>query len=252
MTEFRRFFPDEDERELSLAVVNRNSPEPLRRLLEKMLDRQSVSIAEITREDETQDMVYLVEEGDVIARSPLLDIANAILMVNSDLYITGARDLDEIEVPAVIEGLTDISFQLRGYPESNKEKLLLITISRYIERLALDNGGGKHRASFQRLSRIEDERGTRTVYDYLANTDTDVHVYGIPDWTPPPHFDITIHGGWTENFRDLWFVTHVPGDAENRHAALVAIQTAPGTWDAFWTYDEARVKDINRHIERNL
>lgn len=252
MTGFKRFFPDEDERELSLAVVNRNSPQPLKNLLEKMLDRQSVTIAEISDVDETQDMVYLVEDGDVIARSPLIEVANAILLVNSDLYITGARELDEIHVPAVIDGLTDVPFRLRGYPESNKEKLLLITISRYIERLALEHDGGKHRASFQHLSRIEDERGTRTVYDCLATTDTDVHVYGIPDWTPPPHFDVTIHGAWTKPFRDVWFVTHVPANEQDRHAALVAIQTDPRTWEAFWTYDEDRVTAINRHIERNL
>lgn len=252
MTGFERFFPDAAERDLSLAVVNRNSPEPLQRLLEKMLDGQSVTIEEITREDETQDMVYLVDSGDVVARSPLLEIANAILMVNSDLYITGARELDDVHVPNVIDGLTDVPFRLGGYPESNKEKLLLITISRYIERLALDHDSGKHRASFQHLSRIEDEHGTRTVYDSLANADTDVHVYGIPDWAPQPHFDITIHGAWTREFRDMWFVTHVPADEQDRHAALVAIQTDPRTWEAFWTYDEARVKDINRYIERQL
>lgn len=254
MTSFRRFIPDTDEREeeLSLAVVNRDAPEPLQALLEKMFDRQSVTVDEIERDAEEQDMVYLIDGDDVTASSPLREVANAILLVNSDLYTTGTRSVDEVDPPAVINGLTDVPFRLRGYPESNKEKLLLITISRYIERLSLEHDGGKHRASFQRLSRVEGEQGTKTVYERLANVDTDVHAYGIPDWTPQPYLDLTIHGGWEADFRDTWFVVHVPDDTSSRHAALVAIQPEPGSWDGIWTYDENRVREINRHIEQKL
>lgn len=252
MTSFRRFLPDADANCMSLAVVNRDSPEPLQRLLEKMFDRQSVTVDEITRSDEDQDMVYLLDGDRVVARSSFREVANAILLVNSDLYITGARKLDEVDPPAVINGLTDVRFRMRGYPESNKEKMLLIIISRYIERLALEQGDGKLRASFQYLSRISDEQGTRTVYERLGASETDVHVYGIPDWTPPPGFNIISHGGWNSDFREVWFVVHAPEDDALRHAALVAIQEESLTWDGVWTYDGERVREINRHIQRNL
>jgi DICT domain-containing protein len=57
----------------------------------------------------------------------------------------------------------------------------LIVISRYIERHAWQAGEGTLRTSFQRLSRIDDERGTREMYETLAGTDVRTHVYGIPD-----------------------------------------------------------------------
>jgi hypothetical protein len=238
--------------ELSLAVVNRESPRPAQEMLERMFADQSVAVRDIQTEDDEQDMVYLLDDEAVIAKSPLVEVQESILLVNSDLYITGTRDVEDVDLPAVIDGLENVPFRLRGYPESNKEKLLLITVSRHIERLALENGGGVHRASFQRLSRMNDEQGTRTVYEKLAESDTDTHVYGMPDWTPPPEFDVTMHGGWDGDFRNSWFVLHVPEADSLPHAALVAIEIESRTWRGFWTYDTETVHEINRHIERTL
>jgi riboflavin biosynthesis pyrimidine reductase len=52
-------------------------------------------------------------------------------------------------MPDVLDGLTETPFTLRGYPESNSEKLLLILVSRQIERLAWEGGSGTLRSSFQ-------------------------------------------------------------------------------------------------------
>jgi len=237
---------------VALAVVNRESPRPLQRLLETMFDKQPVAVEEWDVNEEVRDVVYLVTDGDVVASSPLAELQRSVLTVNSDIYVTGSRGVEEVDVPDVIEGLTEIPFQLRGYPESNKEKLLLITISRYIEQLALENGGGKHRASFQRLSRLNDEQGTRAAYERLAESEVDTHLYGMPDWTPPPEFDVTIHGGWDQEFRESWFVVHVPDEESSRHAGLVALESEHALWHGFWTYDPATVQEINRYIEREL
>lgn len=246
------FIDEPDESELSLAVVNRQAPRPLQQMLERMFVNQSVDVRDIETEEEIADMVYLLDGEDIVAKSSLDDIQQSILLVNSDLYVTGAREVDDVYLPDVIEGLQNVPFRLRGYPESNKEKLLLITVSRYIERLALQNDAGTHRASFQRLSRINDERGTRAVYDRLGDSDTDTHIYGMPDWTPPPEFEVTMHGGWDGDFRDSWFVVHVPAADSLPHAALVAIEVEPRTWRGIWTYDTETVQEINRHIERRL
>lgn len=90
------------------------------------------------------------------------------------------------------------------------------------------------------------------MYERLADSETDTHVYGVPDWQPPPDFDVTMHGGWSDEFRDAWFVVFVPEDRSAPHAALVAIETEPRVWDGFWTYDEERVTTINEYIQRNL
>ena len=236
-------------------VVNRTAPEPLQNILEDLFAGQGINVDERVSEAYDDDTVLLVENGEVVASSPLQALEDAILLVNSDLFMTGARDFGGTEFPAVLEGLTDHLFTLRGYPESNKENLLLIVISRRIEKLAYSYGEGTHRVSFQRLSRLEDERGTREVYDTLAATGVDVHIYGRPDWVPSPNFPVTMHGGYKDDFRNSWFVLYDPPAekvGEYESAALVAVERDPGVWEGFWTDRREVVADVAEYIRQNL
>jgi len=242
-----------DAPERSIGVINRTQPEPFQELLEKLFDNQDISVSEETRSDYADDTVALLEDGAVVETSPLEELQDAILLVNSDLFITGTRTLEGTTLPAVIEALSGTRFRLKGYPESNKEKLLLILISRHIERRAFETEAGTLRSSFQRLSRLDDEQGTRRVYERVADTDVDVHLYGQPDWTPPPEFPVTIHGGYTDDFRDSWFVVHSPpADSERDPSALLAIEVSPQTWDGFWTYQSDIVTRLRTYITERL
>lgn len=239
----------------SLVVVNRTEPEPIQRLVKKVFDPQGLDVSELSDEQYDEDTVLLVGDGEILASSTLQELENAILLVNSDLFTTGTRKLDDVEVPAVVEGLTDYRFRLRGYPESDTEKFLLVVISRRIEKLAATYGEGTLRSSFQRLSRIEDERGTREVYETLGKTDVDVHVYGRPDWVPSPRFPVTMHGGYKRDFRNSWFVLYNPPEEKRDEydaAVLVAIETEPRVWDGFWTYDADTVETVAAYIRQNL
>lgn len=213
-----------------------------------------------------ENLVLLVEDETVIAGATLAELGDAVLFVNSDLYMTGSRTLDEIELPSVITGLSDTTFTLQGYPESNRQKLLLITISRFIERVAWNAGDGTLRSSFQRLSRLDDEVGTKHVYDRVATTGVDTHLYGVPDEVPRD-LDAVIHGGTSPDFTDSWFVVYrPPAGATGVPAAdesdlqrgikggvgLLAVETAPRVWRGCWTFDPDRVHEINRYIERRL
>lgn len=239
--------------ERSLAVLNRTEPEPLQVMLVNLFDEQQISVSEDVDDQYEEDTVVLLEEGEVVASSPLKELQDAILMVNSDLFITGTRPLEQTTVPDVIDGLAGTQFTLRGYPQSGTEKLLLILLSRYIEKRAYETGAGTLRASFQRLSRLQDEQGTRRVYERLAETPVDVHIYGQPDWSPPSELSVVAHGGYTADFRLSWFVVHVPpDDAERGPAALLAIERSTGTWDGFWTYDESFIDELTAYIRANL
>ncbi|EMA63017.1 hypothetical protein [Halorubrum lipolyticum] len=215
---------------------------------------------------ELENLALLVEGDRVIAGSTLDELGNAVLLVNSDLYVTGARTLDDVDLPSVISGLTDTTFTLRGYPESNRQKLLLITISRFIERAAWQAGDGTLRSSFQRLSRIDDEVGTRSVYERVSTAGVDTHLYGVPD-DLPRDLDAVIHGGDTRDFTDSWFVVYRP--LEGPHSVdvdpgndlkrgieggvgLLAVETEPRIWRGLWTFEADRVRSMNRYIERNL
>ncbi|WP_283403745.1 hypothetical protein [Halorubrum sp. DM2] len=213
-----------------------------------------------------ENLVLLMEGEEVVAGSTLAALGDAVLFVNSDLYTTGSRSLGDVDLPSVISGLDDATFTLRGYPESNRQKLLLITISRFIERAAWMAGDGILRSSFQRLSRIDDEVGTRAVYERIADTGVDTHLYGVPD-DLPDDLDAVIHAGDDPDFIDSWFVVYRP--PEGPHPAesgpesdlkrgieggvgLLAVETEPRVWRGLWTFDVDRLSRLNRYIERNL
>lgn len=245
-----RFLDAPEQPQRQLVVVNRTAPEPFQRMLESLFEDQEITVDDTVEQGYEENTVLLVEDGTVVATSPLSALQDAILMINSDLFITGTRDMEATEVPDVIDGLTEVPFRLRDYPASNKEKLLLILISRHIERLAYEHGEGTLRSSFQQLSRIEDERGTRQAYERVAETDVDVHVYGQPDWTPTKEFPVTTHGGYKWDFRHSWFVLFNPPAGAG--AALLAIETEPGEWEGFWTYEQSLIDDLAAHIRREL
>lgn len=248
-----RFLTVPDGPERSLVVANRTEPEPFQRMLENLFADQQIRVGETADADYDENTVLLLEDGEVVASSPLQALSDAILMVNSDLFVTGTRSLDATTVPDVLDGLTDVRFTLQGYPESDTEKLLLILISRHIERRAYEAGEGRLRSSFQRLSRIEDERGTWEVYNTVADTDVDVHVYGKPDWMPTRDVGVTIHGGYKRDFDRSWFVIYnPPAQSEADGAALLAIESDDGVWEGFWSYDQSVVDDLTAYIRTNL
>ncbi|WP_123624029.1 hypothetical protein [Halorubrum sp. CSM-61] len=216
--------------------------------------------------EDLENLALLVEGDEVVAGSTLGELGNAVLFVNSDLYITGSRTLDDVDLPSVIGGLADTAFTLRGYPESNRQKLLLITISRFIERAAWMAGDGTLRSSFQRLSRLDDEVGTRRVYERVSAAGVDTHLYGIPD-DLPRDLDAVIHGGDTRDFTDSWFVVYRPPEGPHSidvdlgsdlkrgiegGVGLLAVETEPRVWRGVWTFEPDRVRSVNRYIERNL
>ncbi|MFB6142815.1 MAG: hypothetical protein ABEJ30_05670 [Halorientalis sp.] len=108
------------------------------------------------------------------------------------------------------------------------------------------------RTSFQRLSRLDDESGTRNVYRRITGTDTDLHLYSVTDRLPPREVEATVHGGYTDEFRHTWFVVHCHPDADAEQAALVAYEVGSNEWRGTWPFDTGTVRAINRYVERRL
>jgi len=250
----RSFFDDIEAPDRHLVILNRDSPYPIRNLLSSMLDDQPVSLSDDDTTGEDTDTIALVEGDEILARSTLDSLMESVLLINSDLYKTGSIDLGDVVLPDVLQGLDEIPFRLRGYPESNKEKLLLIIISRVIERIAAETGGGTLRSSFQRLSRLQDERGTYDVYDSLSNTGVDIHLYGVGDANPAKSLPVTVHTGDSYPYRRSWFVVfRPPADADTiDHAALVALEDEPNVWDGFWTFRPKLVDRIEEYVADNV
>jgi hypothetical protein len=241
---FASFVGDLGSRPKRLTVLNRTQPDPILRMLEKVFAGNAVEIREVETDDGTPtDVLVLSCDGETLATSTLSDVRDTLLLVNSDTYITGTRSLEQVETPAVLAELADTRFRLAGYPIHEKQKMLLIEISRHIESRAVQVGNGTLRSGFQYLARLDDEHGTLDAYGALGATDVDVHLYGVPNWTPPPSFG-TIHGSDDAELRRSWFVTfeHPGEDADD--AALLAVETDRNRWEGFWTYREDLVADI--------
>ncbi|MFC7096912.1 DICT sensory domain-containing protein [Halobaculum marinum] len=242
-----------------LAVVRRDGGTPLDSMLRRLFADQPVSVSTDATAGTTtgdDDVAVLVEDGEVLATSPLAALERAILLVNSDLYKTGTLRLADADLPSVLTGLADVPFRLRGYPLAHKEKLLLIAMSRQIELRAARADAGELHASFQQLSRIDDEVGTRRTYEHLAATDVDVHVYGEPDWNPERPLDVTAHAGYGAGYSDSWFVVFdPPADAVGPHTTpvgLLALEAEPRVWEGIWTFRPDAVAELASVIRRKL
>lgn len=184
-------------------------------MFEELFDGLDIDVREIASTDTDDGLVVLFIHGELVATSPVGPIMETLLFVNSDLYTSGATEIQDIDPPDVIMELAETVFTLQGYPESNVEKLVLILVSRYIEHSAWIQQTGTLRTSFQRLSRLNDERGTREVYERLGQIqELDVHVYGIPDWDPPSSMGMSVHGIANEEITKYWFAVYENGTPE--------------------------------------
>ena len=237
---FRSYLDDIPDRKRELVVVNRTENDPVLGLLDRTFDRVTSAIRESQRVGEAENLLCLVEDGDVVATSPLSEVMDALLLVNSDLYRTSSSGFERQRLPDVIRSLSDSVFSLRGYPMSNKEKLIFVLISRVVEHTAWSNGVGTLRSTFQRLSRIRDELGTWQVYQRLAEADVETHLYGVPDWIPDESAFV-VHTGDDVDYRRSWCVVYRhPEDGDD--AALVAVETERNVWRGMWTFDDVRVR----------
>lgn len=227
-----------------MAVVGPDIPDPIYNMVEKTFNGTNVKVYGASIEG-VRDKLVLFEDMEVIATSALQEVADALLLVNSYAYTTGNIGLDELKVPDVIRELEGKRFILNGYPNSNYGKLMLILISRHIERLSYSHKESVHRAGFQQLSRLEDEQGTHRVYQKLSENGAEVHTYGLPDWTPPEEWGLNVHEDEGRDLIRYWFVIH---RSPEKDMALLAVNNVDDLWDAIWTTDPEQVQEIEEHL----
>lgn len=115
------FIDEVEPTEKTLLLLNRTEPEPLINLLRRGLGDQPVTIAERHIPEGTQDSVCLIDEGKVVAMTPLSRLMEAYLLINVDRYRTGTRQIERESFPDVLTGLYEVEFTLRGYPASVKK-----------------------------------------------------------------------------------------------------------------------------------
>ncbi|EMA06642.1 hypothetical protein C437_11068 [Haloarcula vallismortis ATCC 29715] len=229
----------------TLTVFNDDEPEPLVRMLKRMVDSPAVDVraGEVSAETPRNAVVVEDADGTELAVSSISEISACVLLVNSDLYVTGTRSLDEVDTPGALLHLDEVPFTVTG-----KRKMLLIELSRYIESLGWQSDNNTLHAGFQYLSRIDDERGTRRVYDRLADSDTDLHLYGLPDRVSELPGNSTIHTEPRDELRESWFVVNTDCTAEMK-GVLLAERTGRSQWRGYWSFDADHVDEISAYLQ---
>jgi len=220
----------------------------IRSALDRLFEKQPISVTDGSSEQ--SDDIVAVRDGEIVATASADTLLRTVFLINSDVYTTGSRPLTETAFPDVLKAFEETPFRLRGYPESDSEKLLFIAASRGIERIAHAAGEGTLRVGFQAFSRLVDERGTYRVYEQLSETDLDVHIYGVEDTSLPAEFGFTPHAGTSRFYRRSWFVVFQPSSADGQPAGMFAVEREPNEWKGFWTFHRQRVDSMDRIITK--
>jgi hypothetical protein len=236
------------ERQITIRVAPDASVVSIGESLERLFEEQPVSVTDGPSEQASD--VVVAQDGEIIATSSTDELLSTIFLINSDTYITDSKGIAEAEFPDVLKALEETPFRLRGYPESDSEKLLLIVMSRAIEQIAYQAETGTLRVGLQAFSRLADEPGTYRVYEQLSETDLDVHIYGVEDTPLPADFGFTANAGTSPFYRQSWFLTFQPPSADGRSAGLFAVERDPNDWEGFWTFQQQRVDSIDHEIEK--
>ncbi|WP_338740149.1 DICT sensory domain-containing protein [Haloplanus salilacus] len=119
--------------------------------------------------------------------------------------------------------------------------------SREIENRAHRVGYGTIHAGFQRCSIMNRQQPT---YRALAQRGLDVHVYGVPDATPPDIDRGQVHTSETTEIAATWFVVFDGAGDDTQKSALVAEEQAEDNFYGVWTYDPVIVDRALDHLER--
>lgn len=224
---------------LTLTVCNYTGDEDTLAELTAFFERLNVAVrtAELSTTAPT-DVAMLHRGNDVVATSPVAELDNALRLdaLEADAEVTA------MVRPAVLEEV-----YREEYAVDNGGKLQMVRISRLVETRALETGAGELHAGFQRLDRVADELGTQDLYESIARTDVDVHMYGEAGDVPNADW-YTLHTDPVDELAASWFVVFDGAGQDARKAALVSEETGPERYSGFWTYQPPLVDAVTTYL----
>lgn len=181
----------------------------------------------------TPEAFLTVRRGAEFLGSFDATILDRLLEPPASLGRPGALETAPLEpLLSLLDGTTFRSFDRRQ----------LLAVSREIEDRAWRFGRGRLHAGFQRQAAFAAQR---SVYERLATSGLETHVYVAGRWAAEPVEGATIHAEDDDELGRVWFVVFA-GDSD-QDCALVAVER-DGGYDGFWTYDPERVAAIDDHL----
>lgn len=230
-----------DEERPTLSVYNYDGDESTLSDLETHCETMNVGFRVDTLPHETPRNLAVLHRGeDVIDVVQIQSLLNALGMEETNL--------EAFEDATPLDAITDLSRSTFGARGASKE--FLIDISHVIEMTASRTGVGELHAGFQQLSNCFEDSEARRIYQRLAESGVEVHVYGAPDVDPPDIPGITVHAETSDEIANSWFVAYDGAGDPQDAATLLVEQRAPDTYHGFWTYDAGISGDLLSYLGR--
>jgi hypothetical protein len=235
----REFIEEAENRDRSMVVfeTGADGSERIERI-ERFFDEGTVS-----REREPRlvaQFASLFPEEGVVAVSTLDEFDGDYLLVDSGFEVVGTRSRDRIDAPEFVVRVDDATFLVAA-----GNTPLLTEMSHHIEEFALHRDAGTLWTGMQELSRLGESR-TYAIYERLADSGVESHVFGRSGESDPDP-GVRTHGDATPEILESWFVVY-QGDAGS--AALVAVETDPGTFRGFWTFESELADRVGEYVRR--
>jgi hypothetical protein len=213
--------------ERRLVLVSPPSPAVVN-AVERTFAPQGVRVDVDVEEGVDRPTVVVRDADEVVTIVPLAGGDDAEIEETTDALTSALSTLDRT---------TFTSYDLRG----------MVAATREIEDRAWRIRDGRLRAGFQHVSALYDQRA---VYTQLA-TALDVHVYAVPDGTPPEMGDVTVHLDPAPEIERSWFVVYDGGGREENKCALLAEEREERDdrrFAGFLTYAPDLVDEIDAYL----
>ena len=228
----------------TVTILNADETSQDAERLVRLLERQGVP----TQRGETsvplpREFVVVHDAEEVYGTSSVEDLTEYVLFPVVDETDGAIWLYGDVAVPDAVSSLGDTVFVVE-----DAGKRLLANLAHFIEALAWRTERGTVRTGFQRLSRLVDEPATLGIYEELAATLLDVHVYGVDDLRESLDRRFAVHARNVDEIAATWFVVFDSTWDETRDAALVAQEREPGRYHGFWTFDSDLVDEIDRYL----
>jgi DICT domain-containing protein len=224
-----------DEAASSGRTITVFAPQPCESV-ENYFEARNVSVEhEPIPDDGTGGFVVLSVDGEFAGSAAMAAVRHLVSPTDAELE-PGASEAVRATANLLAE-TTFVAF----------EKRPLLAASREFEDRAYRVGHGTLRAGFQSGSALESQRD---VYATLGTESLlDVHVYGDFDRKPDVP-GVTVHAEEATELGAFWFVAFDGGDDDRQACALLAeeVETDPGTFRGFWSYDAEFVADIDDYL----
>ncbi|GGN86988.1 DUF7504 family protein [Haloarcula pellucida] len=223
----------------TLTVCNYEGPPDALEAVERYFDRHGITVREASLDVAQPRSVALLHHGDdVLGSESVTALAAAI-----DIQTDGDDAFSDRRTSELLRNLDRSVFGAAA-----ADKNLLVDVSHTIELLANRVGRGRLHAGFQYLSRLTGDPESARIYERLADSGLDVHVYGVDD-TDASLPGVTVHSGEASELSESWFVVFDgDGDPSQRAALLAVERDGGGQYEGVWTYDSDFVRRTDAYL----